>query len=284
MPKKVSVYIFFFLILLGVPLAYTHAESNSGFLSDTIWYSQSDFSDGDTIEIHIAVWNAEQSTLQAKVEFTDGAIILGVRSIVVPAHTLTDVSIPWSVTAGDHSIKARITDASLKTDTKVTAITLADTEQSLPKVFVPKKILGSTTNQTAEAQNVTRAFEDKVTSVLPGKIAQPIVQTVNEVDAFRLETSDSLKGMIENTNKKIESFNPKGQAPASATVKPETTAGQTAPAKSSALSGTEKPIAYVELFLLSVASFIFKNSIVFYILCGYILFIILRFIYRKVRR
>ena len=49
------------------------------------------------------------------------------------------------------------------------------------------------------------------------------------------------------------------------------------------LSGTEKPIAYVELFLLKIASFIFNSAIVFYLVCLFLVFIIIRFIYKKIR-
>jgi hypothetical protein len=49
------------------------------------------------------------------------------------------------------------------------------------------------------------------------------------------------------------------------------------------LDATEKPIAYIKLFLLSVVGFIFGSKIVFYGLCATIVFLILRFIYRKIR-
>lgn len=49
------------------------------------------------------------------------------------------------------------------------------------------------------------------------------------------------------------------------------------------LDSTEKPIAYVKLFLLSIASFIFSSDIIFYIVLVLILVFIFKLIYRKIR-
>ncbi len=49
------------------------------------------------------------------------------------------------------------------------------------------------------------------------------------------------------------------------------------------LDSTEKPIAYVKLFLLSIASFVFSTIIVFYAVLILVVFFVLRLIYRKIR-
>ncbi len=104
---------------------------------------------------------------------------------------------------------------------------------------------------------------------------------------------------MENTNKRIESLNNATPTPATATPTKDTTTSkkpvdtknptkttdtkEPVAQKKSALSGTEKPIAYVELFLLNVASFIFKSAVAFYLVCAFLLFIIIRFIYKKIK-
>lgn len=49
------------------------------------------------------------------------------------------------------------------------------------------------------------------------------------------------------------------------------------------LDSTEKPIAYVKLFLLSIASFVFSNDIIFYAISILVVFFLLRLVYRKIR-
>lgn len=268
--------IFLFLLFLLTPFLYTHAENNSGFLDNTIWYSKDSFVEGDTVEIHTAVWNGEISTLEAKVDFMDANTIIGTRSISVAPHTLADVFISWKVTAGDHTIKTVIRDTNLKVNGKSTPIKFTDTEQSLPKISISKKI----SKELDAGNNLADNVSEKVKENLPTQIAEPVTQGITSLDDFRSNTSDTVNTMLVSTNKKIEELNNQEKAPAESNTKdPKKTETKQKP-----LSGTEKPIAYVELFLLTIVSFIFKNSIVFYLLCAFILFIILRFIYRKIRR
>jgi predicted PurR-regulated permease PerM len=49
------------------------------------------------------------------------------------------------------------------------------------------------------------------------------------------------------------------------------------------LDSTEKPIAYLKLFLLSIASFVFSTDIVFYLILILVLYFVLKLIYRKIR-
>lgn len=49
------------------------------------------------------------------------------------------------------------------------------------------------------------------------------------------------------------------------------------------LDSTEKPIAYVKLFLLSIASFVFSSDVLFYVIFALVLFFILKLFYRKIR-
>jgi hypothetical protein len=62
-------YFLFFLIILSVILAFpVYAETlvNSGFIPGQIWYSKAALVDGDTINIHTAIWNGEKDSISAK--------------------------------------------------------------------------------------------------------------------------------------------------------------------------------------------------------------------------
>ncbi len=280
--KKIFAHGIIAIAFLLLPFSFVHAVSDSGFLNDTIWYSEKSFVEGDTIEIHTAVWNAEDVSLSAKVEFTDGNTILGSRSVTVPVRTLQDVFITWKVTAGEHTIKATIKNATTTVNGKATAITFADAEQSLPKISIAKKSING-------VDDVTKAITDKVDSTLPENVAKPISKGIVSVDTFRINTETKIESLLESVGSRIKTFEAasttapepvKTEEPTKKTDTKTTTKTTTkteeakvagtkeSTAVKKPLSGTEKPIAYVELFLLKVASFIglyfFINVIVFF--------------------
>lgn len=49
------------------------------------------------------------------------------------------------------------------------------------------------------------------------------------------------------------------------------------------LDATEKPIAYIKFYFLVVFAFVFGSKNLFYIVAAFLAFIILRFLYRKIR-
>ncbi len=259
------------------PLIFSFAESSTGFLDGTLWYSKDKFTEGDTIEIHTALWNAESSTLSAKVEFLDGSTILGTRSVSIAPSKLADVFITWKVTAGDHAIKARIKDAKLATgDSSVLDLNLQ--EESLPKLFVPKKVAKPALN-TASTDEVADSIKQTVNENLPVQISEPVTESITKLDTFRTDTSAKLAQALDNTKEKIKKLESESQTKDTKVVKK----GEEVK-KTPALPRVDKPIAYVEKFFLAVLLFLFKTSVVFYLLCGVIVFLVLRFIYRKIRR
>ncbi len=284
-----------FILFVVLSTNSVHAvDSNSGLIDTSIWYAPSTFTEGDTIEIHTAVWNGEDYAINAKVEFLDVNTILGSRDITVAKGTLSDVYVSWKVTAGDHKISARIASASSSVNGSKSVVSIVNKEESAKDFFVPKKLVVKKDGTTEVIPTVT----SKVNEVLPPSVAAPINKTANSIDSFRQDVSSSLSGLKDETNTKIESFNktkPVTENTESNTKtvtkntnnKIDTKAKEvnnTTEVKSDPMPGIDKPIAYVELFLLTIALFIFKNSIVFYILLAVITFLILRFIYRKIRR
>ena len=99
-----KLFIYLFLILFLVPLTFTYgAETiNSGLIPGQIWYSSEELTEGQTVNIHTAIWNGEKNPVTTKVEFYDKNVILGFREVVISPQELKNISIPWKITAGDH--------------------------------------------------------------------------------------------------------------------------------------------------------------------------------------
>ncbi len=86
------------------------------------------------------------------------------------------------------------------------------------------------------------------------------------IEKFRIDTHEQITTARQDTKKYLDTLEKSSN---SADGKP--------------LDATEKPITYIKFFLLALALFIFSTQIVFYAALLLLLFLILRFIYRKIR-
>lgn len=92
-------------------------------------------------------------------------------------------------------------------------------------------------------------------------------KNLSSIESFRLKWFNQIMITTDLTQKKIDNLSfQKMKNPSSST------------------DSTEKPILYIKLFLFLFLGFVFGNQIVFYGLLALIVFIILRFLYRKIRR
>lgn len=273
MKRHLSIFVIIFLLSIG-QVSYAATDNNVGFVENGVWYSQTPKVEGDNVDIHTAIWNGTTNEVKAHIEFYDSTLLLGARDVTLAPNTLSDVRIGWKVTAGDHSISAKISKSSSITDGKSTTISIENNSVESLRINISKKVA-----VTSGADTPIDTIAKKVASSLPAQVAAPVTHTALSIDTFRENTKESIDLNIKSTNEKIVELN--------TPVKKSTTDKTAKTSKASAtdsLSGTEKPIAYVELFFLSIASFIFTQKVIFYGLGVLILFFILRFIFRLIRR
>lgn len=251
-------------------------DSTTGFVSGNIWYSQSKLTEGDDVKIYTGFWNGENSAVSIKVSFFDGDTLLGERSVQVPALTLKEISIPWKVTVGDHQIRAAVTKATSNANGTNESIVLSTSEVKGGSMFIPKKI-GAELGEEKLGE-----LGEKVIDVLPENVSEPITKSINDIDLFRQKTEMGIETGIQDAKKKIKEID-EAQKNTDTSNTQSTSSNSTTQNKKDSLDSTEKPIAYVQLFLLSLASFIFSHSLVFYGLAIIVVFFVIRFIYRKIR-
>lgn len=271
----------FLIIILSfafiVPHSYASVTANTGFIPGQIWYGKVPLVEGDTVNIYTAVWNNNVDPLSIKVEFYDKNVILGSRDVTVSQNQLKDVFIPWKITSGDHTISAKITSSSITTSGKKENITINNSVTTEDKQFVPVTIKtsdGTSTSTSDIIQNGVEQVSLKINDVLPTSISTPILNSLGVVDKFRDSNYVKVNDAKIATQKELDSLNSnttsKSQVSSKTTQKPLEDA-------------TQKPIAYIKLFLFSVLIFILSNKIVFYGLLVIIIFLIFRAIYRKIR-
>jgi hypothetical protein len=254
------------ICITSIGMAYAETPSTSGFIPGSIWYSQEPLVQGDKVLIHTAVWNGDDQPLSARVEFYDKNVILGTRDVVVEKNSLKDVSISWQVTAGDHVISAKILSSTLTNGTKKEQIVLDRNTTTQDRRFVPV-VVKSVDGTPASSSDVVKSQVDKATSKIGEIVPDSLSSSFGSLDTFRDETYTQIVSQKEETKKYIE-------------AKEKVSGTQT---NSKPLDSTEKPIAYIKLFLLSIVGFIFGNTLVFYGIIAVIIFFLGRLLYRKIR-
>lgn len=267
MKKYFFVSIFFFLIFIPIVFASNNKDS---FILDQIWYSNNEITEGDTVNIYTAIWNGNDNSLSAKVEFYDKNVILGTRDVIVGPQQLKELFVSWKVTSGDHTISAKVLSSNISVNGKKENIILNSTTTSTDRLFVPvviKKDSGESIPSNEIVKNEINKVGDKVNGIVPESISIPIRKTVDSFDNFRQQTLTTILDKKEKTEETISKYKDFADGTKDENLE----------------SATERPIAQVKLFFLKILEFIFSQKVIFYGLIIFIAYYILRVIYRKIR-
>jgi len=263
--------ILFSLLVLPV---YAEALSNAGFIAGQIWYSSETLTEGSTVNIHTAVWNGEKNPISVKVEFYDKNVILGTRDVTVASLELKDVYVPWEITSGSHTISAKITSSTASGSKE--QIVLNRKETSNDKQFVSVTTTNDKGEKVAVAdsalQNQINKTTAEIDTIVPEGVQTRVSSAFEVVEGFREETLVKVSSVKEEAKVELDSLKTEEG------VSVEITKGNVSIDKA-----TEKPITYIKLFLFTALTFIFGNKIAFYVISIVVIFLVLRFIYRKIR-
>ncbi len=272
-----KLFIYSFLILFLTPLTFTYSAEtiNSGLIPGQIWYSSEELIEGQTVNIHTAVWNGEKNPVTTKVEFYDKNVILGSREIVVNPQELKNVSIPWKITSGEHSISAKIISSTINISGKKEVVNLNQTETGTDKQsvsVVSRDEKGNVVSGNDIVKNQINKTGSKINDILPDGVNDNVSNIFAKIEKFRMTSSIKLTENKKKTQEEINQFE-----------KEELDKKETTKQKTNIEDGIKKPISYIKLVLLTILVLIFATKVVFYGLLVLIIFYILRFIYRKIR-
>lgn len=281
-----------FTLFLSLP-QYIEAATNTGFIPGQIWYSKENLVEGETVNIHTAVWNGEKESFMFKVEFYDKNIILGTREVSLKSLELKDVYIPWKITAGDHIISAKIISSSINNSGTIEKITVNRNTTSNDKLFIPvlvKNYLDQPLSETDALKIQIEKTSAEINNFVPEEISSTVSTSFNAIDDLRNKTLTQIDEAKEETKIELDLIKKEEAAAVSTTNKKTNVDGSvkgtsvdSSIQKINIEDATKKPITYLKLFFLSVLAFIFGNKFVFYGLLTLLVFLILRAIYRKIR-
>jgi len=272
---KKSLFILILICSLSANFVFAESDKSTGLIPGSIWYSEEPLVDGKSVKIYTAIWNGDSEPLSAKVEFYDKSVVLGTRDVVVEKESLKDVYITWKVTSGDHLISAKITSSSQNTGGQSEKIVLDRVSTTADKVFVPvsiKDVNGNPASTSDAFKSQVNKAKDDIKSAIPESVSAPITNSFSDLDAMRARIDEKIDVSKVETKNEIAVIKDKSE-----------TKDQKGSVDSKPLDASEKPIAYIKLFLLSLVGFIFGSKIVFYGLILLIAFLIIRWIYRKIR-
>lgn len=273
--KKAFVIISFLLLCAVRAPAFAENSDVSGFIPGQIWYSKSDLVEGDTVNIYTAVWNSGGNSLYVKVEFYDKNVILGVREATLSPSELKSISVPWKVTLGDHVISAKIISSSETISGSKEKVVLGNSVTENDRRTVKVTMKNSDGSTSSPAENAIKTQIDRtskeIESVVPDSVSSSVSSTIDQVDNFRNESYIKVSGLKANAAEEVNLLKDKDDSSLNSK-------------KGSDIEGTiEEPLAYIKLFLFSVATFVLGNKPVFYAILILLIFVILRAIYNKLR-
>ena len=197
---------------------------------------------------------------------------MGTKDFNVAGTSTKDISINWTVTAGDHQIFGQIENAKFLTSTGTyVSASLADNVTSKSSRTVANKLIAQ--NISNGINTVDGAFNSAIDSIqnigsatksnLPVAISQSATATTNTLDGLRGNIGTTLGNAQAETQKNINNLND---------------------VKDSSKNNTDenyiqKPFEYVELFFLSILGAIFSNKILFYVILILIVLWLLRYLW-----
>ncbi|MFH1656493.1 MAG: hypothetical protein ABH956_01825 [Candidatus Nealsonbacteria bacterium] len=268
--KTLKKFLLIFLLALSfLPFYGAKAESsNVGFIPANIWYSVDPFQEGDKIKIYTLVFNPEVKELSGNVIFFDEEVILGKKEFKIPAQSLKDLSVDWTVTAGKHKIFAKIENARFLISTnKYEDAYLKENETAKSIRTVSVSIKPKTTEEennkeeNTEINSITTFIQEKT----PDFISKPIMATTNALENFRENVDEKTIIKTEEIKQELDAIKKlEIEEPESQTNK------------------TQKPLKNLELFVLQLASFIFSSQYIFYTILFVLVFLVLRYIWLKI--
>ncbi len=261
-----------FVFSAGTLSAAESAGSATGFIQNDIWFSETKPAEGDTVKIYTALFNGRQEMLSGTMAFYDAGIILGKKNFSVAGKNVATISVDWNVTAGSHAIYAEVLAPTILVAGKEQSVFLDDSKSEEVKVTVAKKV-ASEAGETPE--NTAEVF---IADHLPAVIATPILTTTSAIDAWRVNTGESLELKKDELRTTIEKE--KAQAPAQVKGSVSLDKDGKPEIKTDSVK-LATPLAHVKLFFMQIGSYIFLHKAIFYGLAILILILIVRVVWKR---
>lgn len=271
--------------LLGTFLFFLapQAFAATGFVDSPLLLSPESPRDGDTVTLSVLFHNAETDPIRGTVLFYDGSTLLDKKTMSIDPGDVSIASTSFVIQAGIHKFSATISDIGKDNATgKLEVVVIPETTVTLPAELVTRKIptsaSASGTADTPESGilSTVSTAENAVLGIVPPSAKKAVSSSASSVDGWRAGVAASLTagknaaGTAIDAGKKIDAENAAQKAGQKPKAKP-----------ANADNGPWNEVKYI--FLLALA-FFFAQRLVFYLGGIFLLYILIRFIVRRIRK
>ena len=279
--RHISSFVLASLLFLApvVPIA----RAATGFVDSPLLLSPENPKDGDTVTLSVLFHNAEPTTISGTVLFYDTTTLLDKKSLSIAPGDVGIASTSFVIHAGIHKFSATMSNVDAPNSSgTLEAVVIPETTVTLPPEIITRSLgLGAqaadgSNDSEAAILNTVDAAQTAVLNAVPPNIKAAVSGTTGSLDSWRVSTGssftsdrDATKASITAANK-IDAENAAKKPGAKAVAKPAT-------ADNSAVS-------QAKYYFFAALAFFFSMPFAFYLGSVLLLYLILRFIFRRLRR
>ncbi len=279
--------VFFALLLFLVPGA-PHARAATGFVDSPLLLSPESPQDGDTVTLSVLFHNAESEPISGSVLFYDGQTLLDKKAVSIDPGAVDIASTTFVIQAGIHTFSATMSSIDETDSTgKQQVVVIPNSTVKLPADLVTRKIAppvaqadGSSDDSADSSSSVildkVDAAQNAVLNAVPAGAKTAVTSSVTSVDGWRTSVAASLTSSANAANASIQAG--KKIDAANAALKP----GKKPEAKPA--TADDGPFSVLKYVVLAGLAFFFSTPLVFYLGGLIILYLIIRFIFRRIRK
>lgn len=257
--------LFAVLVLCLAPLCALAQSSGAGFATQSIFLSQANVFEGDTVRIYASVFNTSDASFSGFISFKDGSDGISEVSLSLSAGQAQVVSIPWKPIAGSHTVTAEMhrSDGTLVGQT------------SSKFIVAPPRPKTPSANDAPPPVESSAGIQQSIAGVSPA-VANAANPVFSAIDSARVSAANFLDRQIASTAPKLPG-------------KSAAVSSQPSAATSSANGGIIGPTVWgiiwtVYFYLLSILRFIIGSIAFFYPLLALVFFYLMYKLYRRMTR
>lgn len=223
-------------------------------------------------------------------EWYDNDVLIGERDFTVLPLSGQVISIEWKVTEGNHEIKPIIvnTKSGKEKDSAITVL-IEDKEASPLMFFVANKIEEKETDLSEEKVfSDLDNLEKKIASSTPPVVAETVNNSIGFLEETRHEAKDQIFEEIAQVEAKEQALEvtatPEPESEGSNGSKNSENLTEKKTEESPATKYVEKPALGIYKFSLKSLYFILSSALLTYGLILFFMYVISRFVVRKIRK
>jgi hypothetical protein len=273
-----------FFLLLTLPLFFVGSISHAstGFVDSPLLLSPEAPKDGDQVTLSVLFHNGEKTVMTGTVLFYDNQTLLERKNVDIGPGEVTIASTTFSISSGIHKFSATMSDVGTEGSAgKSQSMVIPVATVTLPAQIITRNLKlsaqanGSSDGTSAAILSKVDAAQTAVLKVVPPAAKEAVSSTATAIDTWRATTDTTLNKSRDSASvsiqegKRIDASNATRKAGSKPIVKPST--------------ADNGPLTIVKYYFFSFLAFFFGTPVVFYFAGIVLVYLILRFIFRRIR-